>query len=293
MEKILRDKKAFVIFILPAFAIFVLTVLSPILWSLLYALYSWDGITSMKFVGLQNFEKMFFNDSIFWTSVKNNLIYTAICVVIKSFGGMVLALMLTTQKRFRETFKTFFFIPAILSSVVIAKLFNQIYSFSPEGLLNALLRVTGFGHLARPWLSDMNFVLVWVAFVDFFKYVPIYMIIFYSALISIPEDLIEAAKIDGAKGFRMFLNIKFPLIKGTFVAALILMIAGTLKEFDIPYLLTGGGPGHATEMVTTHMYKVAFSSMQYGYGSAIAFFIAVECLVIIALLRKFIINKED
>lgn len=290
MDRIFKDKKAYLIFILPPLLIFILTVLIPIVWSLVYALFSWDGITPMRFVRLDNFRKMLFADEIFWIAVKNNLLYTLMCVVLKTVVGMSLALLLTAQKQFRELFKTMYFIPAILSTVVVSQLFQRVYSLDPEGLLNALLRIVGLGHYAQAWLSYLPLVLFMVALVDMFKYVPIYMIIFYSALISIPRELVEAAQLDGAQRFKMFFSIKLPLIKTTVVAALIMMLAGTLKEFDIPYLLTGGGPGHATEMVTTHMYKVAFSSMQYGYGSAIAFFIAIECLALVLIFRSSILK---
>ena len=293
MDKILKNKKTFVLFLTPALLVFILTVLVPIVFSLFYSFFRWDSIHPMEFVGLENFEKLFCRDEVFWVSVKNNLIYTFICVASKSIGGMLLALLLVEQKRGRELFKTLYFIPAILSSVVVTQLFQQIYAYDPEGLVNAVLRILGLGDYAQAWLSQMDSVLAWISVVDYFKYSPIYIIIFYSALISIPGDVIEAARIDGASGFRMFFRIKFPLIRSPFVAGVVMMLAGTLKEFDIPYLLTAGGPGHASEMVTTHMYKIAFSSLQYGYGSAIAFFIAIECLVIVSLFQKVILRKED
>jgi raffinose/stachyose/melibiose transport system permease protein len=291
MDTLLRDKKAYFIFVFFALLVFVLTVLVPIVWSLVYSLFEWDGISAMEYAGLANYKKLI-NSSIFWLTVKNNMIYTVICIVLKTTGGMLLALLLYSKTRGRELFKTLYFIPAILSTVVVTQLFQQIYAMNPEGLLNALLRVVGLQHLARPWLSDSGTALIWVSFVDFFKYTPMYMLIFFSALMAISKDVLEAARMDGASGWRLFKQIKLPLIKSTVIAALILMISGTLKEFDIPYLLTGGGPGHATEMVTTHMYKVAFSSMQYGYGSAIAFFIVVECLLIVGIFRKSILSAE-
>jgi len=292
MERMLTDKRAYLVFISFALLVFVLTVLVPIVWSLTYSMYEWDGISRMEFAGLANYAKLL-SDDVFWLSVKNNLLYMVICVLMKAAGGMALAMMLYSRKRGRELFKTLYFIPAILSTVVVSQLFQQVYAYNPEGLLNGLLRIVGLQAYAKPWLSDLPTVLIWVAVVDFFKYVPIYMIIFYSALLSISDDVVEAARIDGSKGLHLFMRIKFPLIQGTFVAALILMISGTLKEFDIPYLLTGGGPGHATEMVTTHMYKVAFSSMQYGYGSAIAFFIVLECLLIVGLFRKSLLRNAE
>ena len=292
MELILKDKKAFAVFISPALLVFLLTVLIPIGWSLAYSLYDWDGISDMRFVGWDNYTKLV-NDTVFWIAVKNNLLYTIMCVLLKTVGGMLVALLLVSTKRGRERFKTVYFIPAILSYVVVAQLFQQVYAMNPEGLLNGAIRLAGLHAWVKPWLSDLGTVLFWLAVVDFFKYVPIYMIIFYTALVGISEDVLEAARLDGSKGLHLLRHIKLPLIKGTVIGALILMVSGTLKEFDIPYLLTGGGPGHATEMVTTHMYKVAFSSMQYGYGSAIAFFIVVECLVIVGLFRGAILRNQE
>lgn len=264
----------------------------PIVWSLVYSLYSWNGISEMRFIGLDNYVKLFTRDYVFWAAVKNNLIYVCMSVTMKVIIGMVLAVLLTSIKFGKEVYKTLFFIPAILSSVVLAQLFVRVYATDPVGILNGFLRILNLSVLEQAWLTDKSVVLLSVAFVDAFKYVGIYMVIYYTALISIPNDVIESASLDGANALQQFFYLKLPLIKGVFVASLIMLLSGTLKEFDLPYLLTGGGPGHASEMVTTHMYKTAFSTMQYGYGSAIAFFIVVECLLIVGAFRKILLTKE-
>ena len=112
------------------------------------------------------------------------------------------------------------------------------------------------------------------------------MVIIYSALIAIPSDVLESAELDGAGGWTMFWRIKLPLISNVFVVALIMVVNGTLKAFDMIYLTTLGGPGNSSELVATYMYKIAFSGARYGYGSAIAVFLAIQSVVVVMLLRK-------
>jgi len=259
---------------------------------LAYSLYSWNGISAMRYIGFDNYVKLFTRDDIFREALRNNLVYVCMSVSMKVVAGMVLAVLLTYVRFGKEMYKTLFFVPAILSSVVLSQLFTRIYATEPVGILNGFFRILHLEMLEQAWLSDKSIVLFSIALVDAFKYTGIYMVIYYTALISIPDELIESANLDGANAVQQFFYLKMPLIKGVFIASLIMLLSGTLKEFDLPYLLTGGGPGHASEMVTTHMYKTAFSTMQYGYGSALAFFIVIECLLIVGAFRKILLTKE-
>lgn len=293
MKKYFRNPKAFLIFILPALTIYVFVVIFPIIRSILYSFYDWNGVTEMRFMGLDNYKKMLFGDDTFWLTVKNNLIYMMINVVIQLGLGMLVALLLEKITRGKNFFKTIYFTPAVISSVAICQVFGKALSTQPLGFINELLQTFGLDALVKPWVSDVNGALPTVAVIEAYRYVGLYMIIMYSALMSVNKDLIEAAIIDGAKGFKLFWKVKFPLIKGVFGVAFVMIVNGTMKGFDIPYILTKGGPANRSELVATYMYKNAFNAGKFGYGSAIAVFIALECLVIFLFLKNAYLKEDE
>ena len=141
-------------------------------------------------------------------------------------------------------------------------------------------------------LSDPHLALVIVTLVDAYKFCAIYMVIYYSALLAVDAEVLDAAAIDGANWWQQYVYVKFPLIKGVILVTVVMLISGTLKGFDVSYILTGGGPGAASELVSTYLYKTIFTSSNFGYGSAIAVFLAIECLVIVAIIRRTFRSEE-
>ncbi len=293
MKKYFRNPRAFVIFILPALLLYIFIVIVPIVRSIFFSFYDWNGVTEMKFAGLNNYKKMLFGDKTFWLTVKNNLVYVGINVVIQLGLGMLVALLLEKLTRGKNFFKTLYFTPAVISSVAICQVFGKALSVQPMGFINKLFQTIGLDFLVKPWASDINGALISVSAIEAYRYVGLYMIILYSALMSIPKELIEAAVIDGAKGLKLFFMVKFPMIKGVFGVAFVMIVNGTMKGFDIPYILTKGGPANQSELVATYMYKNAFNAGKFGYGSAIAVFIALECLVIFLFLKNVYLKEEE
>lgn len=292
MDRILRkNKTVMLMFIIPALAVYLLTVFIPILWSFYLSFFSWDGIFDKVFVGLSNYKKMFMQDHGFWKIYLNNILFLLIVVFIQISAGLLAALALTKITRLKNLIKTLYFVPAIISSVAIAELFRTIYSLNPMGMINYSLGLMGLENLQMAWLSEIDTVLLAVSVPEGWRFIGLYMVIMYAALVSIPEDVIEAAKIDGASEFKIFKDMKLPLIMPIILIALVMSVTGALKGFDIPFILTGGGPGYHSELLTTYMYNQAFSTLQYGYGSAIAVFIVIQSLIVIVLLRKFFGQK--
>lgn len=292
MDRMLRNKKTIALFLLPSILIFSATVILPILWSGYYSLFHWNGIGKMRFVGLENFANLM-KDQFFMSAFLNNGIYLIINLIGQLGVALVLALLLSHIKRGNTFFKTLYFAPAVLSGVAVCQAFKNFYALDPPGLFNLILQAVGLGELQRVWLGNMDTALGSVALIECYKNMGIYLVIIYAGLISIPSSVIESAKMDGAKGWVMFWKIKMPYLKNVLGAALIMAVNGLLKAFDIPYITTYGGPGDATELVATYMYKTAFSSAKYGYGSAIAVVIAIECILFVSALQ-FILrrNKE-
>lgn len=285
MDSMLRNKKMITLFLLPAILIFIVTVFVPIIWSAGYSFFSWDGVSPMKFVGLANFKKMF-GDGYFLQSFKNNIFYMLFNVIGQVIGALFIAVMLTSVKRGRELFKTIYFAPTILSGVAVGQIFQKIFLVDPQGIFNALLELVGLGKYQQAWLGISQTSLLGISYIECYKNIGLYVVIFYAGLISISSDVLESATIDGANSWQTFWKVKLPLISDVFGIVVIMVVNGTLKAFDISYAATRGGPGYSSELVTTYMYKTAFMSTSYGYGSAIAIFVAVESLIAVILLKQ-------
>ncbi len=293
MRKYFRNPRAFLVFVLPALLVYVFIVVFPIVRSIMYSFYDWNGVTEMKFAGISNYKKMLFGDKTFWITVKNNLVYVVINVAMQLGLGMAAALFLEKVAFGRNFFKTLYFTPAVISSVAICQVFGKALSVQPMGFIHVFFQNMGMEFMVKPWVSDVGGALPSVSVIEAYRYVGLYMIIMYSALISINRDLIEAAMLDGARGFKLFWYVKFPLIKGVFGVAFVMIVNGTMKGFDIPYILTKGGPANRSELVATYMYKNAFNAGKFGYGSAIAVFIAMECLIIFMFLKNAYLKEEE
>lgn len=201
--------------------------------------------------------------------------------------------MLLTITKGREILKILYLLPAVISTVAIGLLFQRIYSYEPTGLLNGILKGVGLGSLARPWLSDVDTVLAAVSVPEGWRFVGLYTIIIYAALLAVPNELEEAARLDGANAWQVFAKIRFPYIRPVWITMTVMATTFALRGFDIPYLLTNGGPGRSSELVTTYMYKTAFTSTNYGYASAMSVFIVAECLVAVGLVYLLLYRKAD
>ncbi len=288
---VLRDKKAFFVFLIPGLLFYLLSVFYPITESLRLSFMKWNGITPQQFVGLENYTRLF-QDPVFYKALINNLIYLVIVVVIQLSIGLLFAVLLTYLKKRANLVKTLYYVPCIVTTVAIGQLFRSIYSTQPEGLLNQILSGIGLESVATSWLTNLNTVLGAVSIPEGWRFIGMYMVIFYAALVSLDESVYEAAKIDGATELQILFKIKIPMIKDILLLTFTMCLTGALRGFDIPYLLTNGGPGNASELMSTYMYKQAFTNNQYGYGSALAVFIIIESVLIIFILRKIFENYD-
>ena len=232
-------------------------------------------------------------DPTFTTAFVNQLVYVAICLILQLGGALLIASLLLTITKGREILKVLYLLPAVISTVAIGLLFQRIYSYEPTGLLNGILKGVGLGSLTRPWLSDVDTVLAAVSAPEGWRFVGLYTIIIYAALLAVPKELEEAARLDGANAWQVFAKIRFPYIRPVWITTTVMATTFALRGFDIPYLLTNGGPGQSSELVTTYMYKTAFTSTNYGYASAMSVFIVAECLVAVGLIYLLLYRKAD
>ena len=272
------------LFSAPALIVYVCIVLVPVVWSIVYSVFDWNGISAMKFVGLQNYSRMF-GDEVFKISFFNNLFFMAVGTIYQVFTGLIMAIILTNITKGNNILRVMYFIPCIISSMAICKIFEKLLSVEPQGVLAAIMEGMGMEPIAL--LSEPKWALLVVTLVDGYKFCGLYMVVFYSAFMAISNDVVEAAYIDGCTWGQQYRYIKLPMIKNIFFVVLVIVINGTLKSFDVSYILTNGGPGSASELVATYTYKTAFSSTQFGYGSALSVFLLVESLVAVGIIRIF------
>ena len=288
---VIKSKKWFLAFLLPGLLFYILAVFYPIEESLRLSFMDWGGIGEKKFVGFQNYIDMF-HDKVFYESFLNNLIYLVIVVVMQLGIGLLFAILLTYMTKRVTLVKTLYYVPCIITTVAIAQLFRSMYATEPMGLLNQFLQSVGLDQFVTSWLANIHTALGAVSFPEGWRFTGMYMVIFYAALVSLDPSVYEAAKVDGASELQILFRIKIPLIKDIFLLTLTMCLTGALRGFDIPFLLTNGGPGNTTELLSTYMYKKAFSSNQYGYGSTVAVFIILESILVVFILRKIFSEKE-
>nr|WP_275982191.1 sugar ABC transporter permease [Ohessyouella blattaphilus] len=266
--------------------IYTALVIVSIIWAGYYSFFDWSGVGDKIFVGLSNYIELFTNDDVFRASVGHTVIYTIINVAIQVFGGLLFAILLSRITKGRVVLQTLYYIPVVISSVAICQIFTKLFSVTPTGIVNQVLSFFSSSFKTMEWISNPSISLYVAAFVEAYKYLGLYMVIFYAALIGVPNELSEAAKIDGATVAQEYLHVRIPYIKPVIIANCLLVLNGSLRSFEFSYLLTHGGPGNSSELMTTYMYKQAFTSMKYGYGSAVAIMIVIICLVVGVLFRK-------
>jgi raffinose/stachyose/melibiose transport system permease protein len=281
MKSVMSNKFVIALYVLPALILILALIYIPIVFTGYYGLMNWDGIGQMKFVGLANYIELI-HDPIFWSSTWHSLLL-GLFSTVSLVGYLILSLILASKIKGANILRKIYLIPMLLSSVAIAQLWAKIFD-PTNGMLNKLLADFGVKNLPV-WLADSHIVLYALFIPIIWQYAGFYIIIFYAALKNIPEELIEAAKIDGATPIQIAYKIKVPLISGVIKVMVILAIVGSLKYFDLIYVLTNGGPNHASEVMASYMYSEAFTKFHFGYGSAIGFGLLVICLVMTWLIQ--------
>ena len=200
-------------------------------------------------------------------------------------GGLLLAVLLNNMVVLRKPMQILYYLPVIVSSVALAQMFKKMFAVVPAGLINQLLALINPDWIRLEWLTNVKTSLGMVIGTVGYKNMPVYMLIFFAAFLTVPGSLVEAARIDGASSWQIFWKIKIPHIRPTIITNIILVLNGSLRGYDIAKLLTAGGPVNSSQLQAMYMYKQAFSSQKYGYGSAIAMFIVMESLILAILVR--------
>ncbi|NGP45428.1 sugar ABC transporter permease [Bacillaceae bacterium SIJ1] len=285
------SNKKIYLYLLPGLAIYTFVVLIPLFMALRYSFYKWSGGPNLQFIGLDNFVTLM-QDKVFWISFSNNL-YIIVMSIIGQIGIAFLISVLLTRSwvKWRQFHRTVIFIPNVLAAVIIGFLWSMVYN-QDYGLLNYLLKTVGLESWISPWLDDPNIVMASVTVPIVWQFIGFYLIIFMSAMQNISEELYEAAKIDGASGWKQTWYITLPMLKGTIKVAIMLCIAGNMKIFDHIYVMTGGGPGYSSTVMSQYAYDVSFDRFELGYGSAVSIGMLILSLILI-LISQLIGRREN
>lgn len=289
MNKVLGDKKAILFFIFPALAIFTLVVPIPIINSFYYSFFDWNVLKPKVFIGFENYVELL-KDDVFLKAILNTFIITVFSVISQVTLALILAIFIVGLKKVRNFFQAAYYIPNVLSSAIIGILWFYVLNYD-SGLINAFLRAIGLGALQGDWLGE-KWVIVSLIVVVCWQWVGYHMILYVAGISNIPSEIMEAAKVDGVQGIKMTTRIIIPLIWPVMKVTMILMIIGSLKFFDMAWIMSQGGPNHASETMATHLYMQAFWNSKFGYGSTISAVMFVLSLGIAMTLNKVFKSKN-
>ncbi|RSL33536.1 sugar ABC transporter permease [Salibacterium salarium] len=277
--------------LIPPLLIYLIFSIIPILISIYYSFMSWDGFSEMQFIGFENYVEAF-KDSTFWRSVKNNILVVLASVIGQISIGLTLALLLNQKLKGGKFFRTIGFLPVVISTVVISITWRMIYN-SEDGMLNNFLEILQLDFLAQNWLGNPDTAMYAILITVIWQFIGLYFIIFLSALQTVPKEILEAAVLDGASELQKTFFVTIPAIKNVILVSIVLCISGSLKTFDLIYVMTNGGPAHSTEVMATYMYSETFSGLNYGYGSTISVLILVFSLILVMITTKIIRIRQD
>ena len=259
----------------------------PLIFSFVLMFHRWDILSDMQWIGLENFRRLF-HDQLFFKALYNTLIFLVIHIPLQIVLALFLAEVLNQKIKCRGFFRAAFFLPVVVSGVVVSMLWNQLYA-QDTGVLNSFLTAIGLPRV--PWLTHPAVAMPSIAMVATWKNVGIYIVLFLAGLQSVPQALYEAADIDGAGQWIKFRHITLPMINPTIVMVVLLSTIGGFSLFIEPVILTGGGPMNSTLSAMLYIYKQGFDFYHMGYAATLGFFFALIVVVVMLVQRAFVEHR--
>lgn len=292
MERLLRNKKSILVFMLPAFILFTLVLFVPIVQSIYYSFCDYKAITDPVFIGFDNYKNLM-HDKTFGIALKNSMFFLIFSCVSQLIIGLIYAAVLTNIKRGRNLFKNIIYLPCVLSSAALGLMW--MFIFGPKLGINQILEKCGVEEPPLWLMSTKGFIPLpmWImAFVALWQYVGQSMMLYMAQISGISKSLMEASYIDGCTKPMAFRYITLPLIKPMVATAMSLNAIGSLKFFDLIFNMTEGGPNHKTEVLATHLYQQGFKYIKYGYASAIGVVLLILCLLVTLFINKVVKTEQ-
>lgn len=274
----LSKRRYKIAFLIPSLLVYTLFIVVPIFVGIGYSFTKYTGIGKARFTGLSNYQRLF-HDKLFWTSFRNTVLIFVVASVLLLVLSFALALLLNSRLKFSDTSKALIFSPAIIAPIIVGIIW--VYILDPKiGMINSLLHVIGLDGLQQQWIGGATLTPYSTAIIFFWQQLGYLTTIFIAGLKMIPEEILEAARVDGANAWQRTLRIVIPMMRSTISTVVVLIITGIFKIFEIVQQTTGGGPNHLSETLVTYAYSVTFQNGQYGYGMSIATVTFVISLVI-------------
>lgn len=269
----LSTRKAKIVMLLPTLLIYTVFIVIPVLVAVYYSFTDYSGLGKAVYKGFENYSRMF-HDKLFLTALKNTLLVLVFSIAFLLVGSFLVALLMNKSFKGNALFKMIVFSPYVIAPIIIGIIWG--YILNPNyGLLNSLLRRLGLDFLAIEWIGGLKWSPLSLAMVFTWQVLGFHATIFLSGIKTIPNDMYEASAIDGANALQKVFYITIPMLKETIIINTVLVITGVFKIYELVYQLTGGGPAHQSELLTSYMYFTVFTSRRYGYGMAIAVVILV------------------
>ena len=279
-----RELLLIYLFLLPAFAVFMLYRIIPLGWNLVLSFQEWKAIGPNPWIGLSNYTKML-KDEVFWKSLSNTIIYFIVGSPVAIILAIFIAISVNQPLKGRNVYRALIFIPYPITPIAIGIIWQWLYN-ERFGLINYILRSIGIVGEGIPFLQSFRWALPSVILTSIWQVVGFFFILILTGLQSIPSELYEAAIIDGASARNRFFRITLPLIRSTIFICFIVGIINSFTLFDLIYVMTGGGPGHSTEILITYIYKNAFSFGKMGYAASITVILFLFLLIITYLMNR-------
>lgn len=263
-----KNNLAGFLFIAPLSLLFAVFIIYPIIYNFILSFYEWNGISKLKaFTGFSNYAGLF-QDPVLVKILRNFVIFAAATILIQAFFGLIFASLFVQKIRLTGFYRTIIYIPVIATPAIVGSIFSKILETN-RGNLNEALRFLGLDFMAQQWLADPKWALACIVFVNIWQWTGYSMLMYYTNMLNIPQDIYEAATIDGAGQLQRFFRITLPLLRSTHFTLFVMGALGSLKCFDLPYILTKGGPNSATEFFSTYIYKKSFDLFDQGGSSAL------------------------
>jgi len=265
------------LYLVPALILVVGVVHVGIVANITYSTLDWNGISpNGKPVGGDNYLKLL-NDPIFWTSLRNTLVFAAVTIVLQMVFGFALAVLVRTRAFLRGLLRTLAFVPVVLAPAVVATSFR--FLLTPDGSINGLLSAVTGQTVEQPWLADPSTALLMIVLINVWQYTGYSFLIYDAAMGQIDNSVIEATRIDGASTWQLLRLVVAPLLSGSHLVLIVLGVISALKTFDLVFLTTAGGPGTTTQVLTGYIYKQVIDQFHAGYGAALSVALVAIALV--------------
>jgi raffinose/stachyose/melibiose transport system permease protein len=265
-----RSRRTLAWLVLPGLAVLVFSLIVPLGFSVYFSFTDWAGLGDYEHVGFDNYRTILTDDPVFWRSVRNVLLLMAATIFVQNPIAFVLAAVLSKlSARLSRILRTVYFVPAVLSLVIVAKLWVDV--FNPTfGVLNKLLRAVGLEALAVSWLSNPStapWAVIWIILWQGFGWA---LLFYYAGLMTVPRELEEAARVDGATLPQIYRHVVIPYLAPVISAVIVIDVVSSMKQMELIYLTTAGGPGQLTQFISVYLYQKAFVAGEYGYGNALS-----------------------